>query len=342
MGYRCVVLVLCLCVLLCPGIASAGTVTLVDETLSYVAASGESNRLVAFAEEEGIRITDTTAPVAVGQGCAAIAPGEAFCARSPDSKISFKILVGDMNDVVRVTAVYFGGRARIDGGDGDDDLKGGLGLNILDGGAGADTFRGGDCRDIVDYSSRTNPVFVTIGDSLANDGEAGENDIIRRDVGGVRGGLGNDTISFPGAVATCADVDLSGGDGNDVLTARSFASLLRGGRGNDELTAPVEESHMKGGPGDDVVVGGDAFQLLDGGEGRDHLFGRGGADRLVGGAGSDRLIGGDGAHDRLRGGAGSDTLLSRDDKPDKVDGGDGHDRARVDRIDHIESIEEFF
>jgi Ca2+-binding RTX toxin-like protein len=147
MGYRRVVLVLCLCGLFCPGIGSAGTVELVNETLSYVAAPGESNQLFALAEEDGVRITDTTAPIAVGQGCASIGPGEAFCARSPDSKISFHLLVGDMNDLVRVTAAYFGGRAIIDGGDGDDDLKGGGGLNILDGGAGADTFRGAQAAE---------------------------------------------------------------------------------------------------------------------------------------------------------------------------------------------------
>ena len=46
----------------------------------------------------------------------------------------------------------------------------------------------------VDYSERTNPVTVTIGDELANDGEAGEGDFVSTGIDQVYGGHAADTI----------------------------------------------------------------------------------------------------------------------------------------------------
>src|SRR5581483_1350275 len=68
------------------------------------------------------------------------------------------------------------------GGSGDDTLigdaganvlNGGLGNDTLDGGRGADAPRGGGDTDLADYSSRPNPVIVSL-DGVANDGAAGE------------------------------------------------------------------------------------------------------------------------------------------------------------------------
>jgi Ca2+-binding RTX toxin-like protein len=325
------------------GIASAGTVTLADGKLTYSGAAGETNRVFIFVEQEGIRTIDTTASVTAGQGCASLAGGEALCAHPLQKTVNFQILTGDMDDFVDFPAASFGGLTVVRGGAGNDELRGAGGLNVLDGGPGADIFHASvSCRDVVDYSSRTNPVTVTVGDGMANDGESGEQDSIPGDIGGVRGGHGNDTISFLGPVSGCADVRFSGRGGDDVLTARSFLSWLRGGGGEDTLTAPTGSSHLFGGDGDDVAVGGGGFQVLDGGPGNDQLDGRGGQDRLNGGEGPDELVGGAG-HDRLLGGPGGDTLRSRDDKTDRVEGGPGDDRARVDpRLDVIQSIEEFF
>jgi len=326
------------------GVARAGTVTLADGTLTYSAAAGEKNRVFVFVEPEGIRTIDTTASVTVGPGCASVTGAEALCAHALQKTVNFEILTGDMDDFVDFPAASFGGLSIIKGGAGNDELRGAGGLNVLDGGSGADTFHASvSCRDVVDYSSRTNPVTVTVGDGVANDGEAGEQDSVPGDIGGVRGGHGNDTISFLGPVIGCADVRFSGRGGDDVLTARSFLSWLRGGGGEDTLAAPAGSSHLFGGGGDDIAVGGPRFQVLDGGPGNDQLNGRGGQDRLRGGEGADDLVGGTGRRDRLLGGPGGDTLRSRDDKTDKVDGGPGNDRARVDRkFDVIHSIEEFF
>jgi hypothetical protein len=46
--------------------------------------------------------------------------------------------------------------------------------------------------------------------------------------------------------------------------------------------------------------------------------------------------------DRLRGQTGDDRLGAKDGSPDRVSGGLGFDRARVDSIDIVSSIEAFF
>jgi Ca2+-binding RTX toxin-like protein len=51
---------------------------------------------------------------------------------------------------------------------------------------------------------------------------------------------------------------------------------------------------LSGGEGTDVLYGGDAGDVLDGGDGNDQLSGGGGDDVLIAGAGVDRIDGGDG------------------------------------------------
>ena len=76
------------------------------------------------------------------------------------------------------------------GGGFDDSLDGGAGDDLLDGFFGADTMKGGAGSDTVTYASRTAPIVVGIG-SLADDGEAGEKDLVYLDIEKVRGGAGN-------------------------------------------------------------------------------------------------------------------------------------------------------
>jgi Ca2+-binding RTX toxin-like protein len=120
---------------------------------------------------------------------------------------------------------------------------------LFAGGTGADVLRGGGGLDSVLYTSRTNPVLVTVGVTNEDDGEAGEGDTVGSDTEIVRGGQGDDT--------------LTGGLGPEELYGRG---------GNDTLD---------GGPG--------SSDLLDGGDGADTLIGRDGLiDRLVCGGDVDR------------------------------------------------------
>lgn len=138
------------------------------------------------------------------------------------------------------------------------------------------------------------------------------------------GGEGNDTLDTSGAKITLPKVGtkpavtlpintiLSGGAGNDKLTAGLGNDTLRGDGGNDTL---------KGQAGNDRLFGGGDNDSLDGGIGNDTLLGESGNDSLVGGDGKDGLSGGAG-NDRLDGGKGNDTLLGDAGKDTLLGGAD--------------------
>src|SRR5438270_14102203 len=103
------------------------------------------------------------------------------------------------NDVLK----GHGGIDSLDGGRGGDLLDGGIGSDSLFGGQGgdtlvgtdlgADTLAGGPGVDLLDYSTRTLGLNITL-DNIANDGQAGEGDNVMNDVETIHGGLGNDMI----------------------------------------------------------------------------------------------------------------------------------------------------
>jgi Ca2+-binding RTX toxin-like protein len=83
-------------------------------------------------------------------------------------------------------------------------------------------------------------------------------------------------------------LNLTGGNGNDVLTANSLHNIIRGGSGNDTLT---------GGSGGGVLVGGSGNDTLIGGAGRSILIAGSGASTATGGASGDIVIGGTTSYD---------------------------------------------
>lgn len=137
-------------------------------------------------------------------------------------------------------------------------------------------------------------------------------------------GDGDDTFVSTAGVGA----DVSGGAGNDVLTADPADRFAAFAAVHGEDSGGSSGSQLDGGPGDDVMTGGADWDLLWGGPGNDRLVGNAGIDRLCGGSrigslcspasGSgddildggtfkDQLAAGDG-NDRLSGGAGADTL----------------------------------
>jgi Ca2+-binding RTX toxin-like protein len=127
-----------------------------------------------------------------------------------------------------------------------------------------------------------------------------------------------------------AAVELSGGGGNDVVSARGgFGSAqvfpgrvtLRGGDGDDTLS---------GGNLDDLVVAGAGTDTVDGNSGNDDISGNEGNDALRGQDGNDRLAGGTGA-DSITGGNGDDTIDAADGEVDvQIHGQAGVDTAYYD------------
>lgn len=132
------------------------------------------------------------------------------------------------------------GNDLLDGGGGDGVSRSQTGYAIagaalyvdeLDGGPGADVLQGGAGDfDRVLYTSRTAPVTVTL-DGRANDGGAGEGDLVAADVEDAYGGTGNDLL-----VGNAGPNTLVGGAGDDVIDGRGgYQDAAIGDAGDDTI-----------------------------------------------------------------------------------------------------------
>lgn len=125
-----------------------------------------------------------------------------------------------------------GGKDKVKGTKGDDELYGFGGNDKIKGKGGDDYIEGGDGKDKIA-------------------GNAG-NDIIL-------GGAGKDKIKGGGGF----DI-LNGGDGNDNLAGNGGVDLIFGGAGNDKLNGASGNDVLSGDQGDDLLKGGggkDTFQF---------------------------------------------------------------------------------
>jgi Ca2+-binding RTX toxin-like protein len=333
-------------VLVFAGVAQAGTLSQVDaNTLRFDADPGEANRIFVSTDANGVHVIDTGAAVTAGTGCTAPSANEGFCAATPKKQAALRLLIadGDQSDYVNVPPVTLP-TVTIDGGAGGDELIGGGAKfnNFVDGGPGADTFEG---PVTVDYHTRTDPLTVTVGDDLANDGEAGEGDLVSSETVGVDAGEGDDTLTVLDSAAVQQRTRLEGGDGSDHLSIlrRPYGGYIHGGTGPDVIHQEAKVGLVYGANGDDLIFGGKGNQSLEGAGGDDTLRGLEGADHLFGNRGADVFLPGPG-RDSVGGGHGPDTIFARDGQLDHVNGGAGKDdRARVDRgLDVLSYVEELF
>jgi len=243
----------------------------------------------------------------------------------------------------------------VDGGPGDDYLKG----SRWD-----ETLIGGDGNDVIEARRGTNTIVGGLGDDQLYG--AGEDDNIdggpghdwieaRGGTNEVHGGPGNDTISSSGSSRLFGDSGddrifssfnmfdqyLVGGPGDDLIWSHKGDDTLIGGEGKDVIYGSWGSDSIDGGPGDDTlsgqqdddtIRGGDGDDLIMGWGGEDSLWGDGDDDTLQGGAGNDAVHGGDGTDlvvggsddDVLYGGPGTDTVNGRDGD-DELNGADGED-----------------
>ncbi len=162
--------------------------------------------------------------------------------------------------------VYCGSEGRMFGGDGSDQLHGGLHQY---GGAGDDEL--------------FMPVLSSHVPGRTQHGGPGHDRISGEDAARQHGGSGNDSLT--GEFFTTVQV---GGTGADVL---SSALIQYGKKGNDTLS-DFETGY--GGHGADTLNGDFRSNVLYGGAGDDVLSGGGGDDQLFGGPGIDILDGGNG------------------------------------------------
>jgi Ca2+-binding RTX toxin-like protein len=149
------------------------------------------------------------------------------------------------------------------GGDGNDNLVGGSGVNELHGNDGSDLLSGRGANDKL-YGDAGDDFLYGYGGADSLDGGSGEDVLYGDDETGDMAAFNAENADFAGGL-----------DGNDTLLGGSGDDLLVGGKGNDSLS---------GNTGDDVLLGGD---------GNDAMYGDAGNDQLQGGAGNDVLYGDD-------------------------------------------------
>jgi Ca2+-binding RTX toxin-like protein len=182
-----------------------------------------------------------------------------------------------------------------------DTLKGDARANRLIGGGGNDTLDG------------------AAGDDVLVSTSGGRSSLI--------GGDGDDNLS--------GGHSQNGGNGNDLMfttfagDATFAGATLTGGAGNDRISAGVGADTLAGGTGDDIMDGGAGNDVLNGDGDNDTLVGGSGNDALQGGVGNDILAGGLGS-DTLNGGADNDTyVFDANSGTDYISGAEGTDIIQI-------------
>jgi Ca2+-binding RTX toxin-like protein len=224
-------------------------------------------------------------------------------AAGDDDHITLKDGTGDGNAKVAFTAT-----SDLDGGEGNDELIGGVGANTLDGGTGndrltardqiqvaagaVDTINGGDGKDIIDSGRGADIIDGGAGDDRISAGPGGDTIVGGVDHDNIDGGrsvpaVGNnpaspdlvDTIWGDNKVddndaAGTGNDTIAGGDGNDIIRSGGGADRVDGSFGADTISAggPAGAT-CAGGPIDDVLVGGPDADTVNAGGGNDIVVG---------------------------------------------------------------------
>jgi Ca2+-binding RTX toxin-like protein len=218
---------------------------------------------------------------------------------------------------------------RLYGGDGDDTLDGGAGVDIMAGGDGDDTYLVDDLGDrIFEFGTDANDKVissVSIDLSDATRAYGGIDDVELTGADSL-GAIGNDLNNF-----------ITGNTGNNILDGGWGADTMFGGAGNDTYVVDdigdvvYEFSNIQDGVADRVEssisysidsfeTGGiESLELT----GTDNIDGTGNAlsNYVIGNSGNNNLSGGDG-DDIMFGGDGDD-FVSGDDGDDIIYGGEG-------------------
>ena len=210
-----------------------------------------------------------------GPGCSTIIANVVDC--TVDT-LAAEVAAGGEDDVVKLDDAATV-RARLYGGPGDDELRGGAvadqlsgegGLDRLYGRAGDDDLRGDDDADRLDGQEGSDLVIGGLGSDIFED----------------TGSVGTDSVTYKVDSVT-SGVRLSVGDGaNDGRN---------GGAEGDDVRAGFER--LQGSNFGDVLRGGPAGETINGSGGDDDIDGGAGADTIEGNGGDDVIRAQDGAAD---------------------------------------------
>lgn len=207
-------------------------------------------------------------------------------------------------------------------GEGNDKVYSNGGADSVDGGAGNDSIWAGGGNDFVLGNAGNDRVSGEAGDDIIDTGKGNDfqhggegNDVLRDPAGWseIFGGKGNDSGNVQGGGFVHGDDDndnfvaiggatLYGDAGGDTLQGM----FIDGGADGDALTGLASDDEIHGGAGDDVIRGYDGADALFGDEGNDAIFGGVGDDTMLGGDGHDNLYGTNGYYDKYKELAGHD------------------------------------
>ncbi len=186
------------------------------------------------------------------------------------------------------------------GGDNADSLLGGTGNDVLLGDRGNDQVEGQDGSDLLIWINGDGSDFMEGGegfDFVQVNGANGAGDDFSIDPNGervrfqrnnlglftldigttenldVNGQGGSDVIIGSVGLVGLIDLDLDGGEGNDLLIGGDGVDVLRGGAGNDVLIGGHGNDIMLGQDGSDLLIwnNGDGSDFMEGGEGFDFV-----------------------------------------------------------------------
>lgn len=223
--------------------------------VTYTAGASERADVVATSQlldpdRFVVRFRERAGTVDAGAGCSQVSAQEAACEVDQEN-LAIQVRGGDQDDELVAGSPAAVG-AELDGGAGDDVLRGsslddtivaGPGKDIaygfmgddllVDGGTRPETdqLRGGAGTDTVSYAGRTDDVTVDLHSWTG--GAPGENDLVSRNEN-ARGGIGNDTL-----LGSSRPNTLRGGNGDDTIDGRRGDDVLRSGQGEDAVRCGV-------------------------------------------------------------------------------------------------------
>jgi Ca2+-binding RTX toxin-like protein len=350
-----------------PGTAAAATITTDGSgTYTYVGAPGEVNHMsiqamedggILFYANEGVDVTSAPAGCADAYGagdwsevvCAnpkaivvQAGDGDENITLSSDLPVPVTVDGGAGNDWIRGDGgndTFFGGPGndRLEGYRGDDTLDGGDGEDELSGYSGADHLAGGPGNDILHPDDYEEPSADTVDGGPGIDTIESDYSSRFRDSDLPQG------LSF--TFAGGAD-DGRPGEGDDIRNVErlklSESARFVGTEGPDfvKVAQATNAGELIGNGGDDDLNGADGAEKLDGGPGNDHLDGGFGDDTIVGGPGQDKisgdLAGGDCGPFWCKYPYGNDTIYAQDGEIDAILCGAGTDTVYADAADVVD------
>jgi Ca2+-binding RTX toxin-like protein len=268
------------------GIDDGGTYVVAGTGADTVISSPHGEHIEGGTGSDTISYAAHTAAVTVNLGL-----GDGGTGAEHDDLEEFEQVVGSAHG-----DTLTGGPAAdtLDGAAGPDTLSGAGGNDTLIGAGGTDQLAGGPGADTASYLGHKAPVTASL-DGLANDGAAGENDLIAADVENLTGGLGGDTLygnSSPNHLRGDPSGNwLSMAGGDDVIYTGGGGDAVYGRGGDDTVYGSWGHDFVYGGYGNDAISGGANEDALFGEQGSDTLHGDGGFDELDGGPQSDWCYG---------------------------------------------------